>query len=73
MTVLFSTVGALPGGLGFAEVSLGAVLSGYGMSVPSIAATVVLYRVGEMWIPLTAGLVALRFGGAGGGRRGDVR
>ncbi|MES4792845.1 MAG: hypothetical protein C4321_07500, partial [Chloroflexota bacterium] len=40
MTVLFSTVGALPGGLGFAEVSLGAVLSGYGLSVASIAAMV---------------------------------
>ncbi len=72
MTVLFSTVGALPGGLGFAEVSLGAVLSGYGMSVPSIAATVVLYRVGEMWIPLAAGLVALRLGGDRIGSRGDV-
>ncbi len=60
MTVLFSTVGVLPGGLGFAEASLGAMLRSYGVSLPGTAATVVLFRIGEAWIPLVAGLLALR-------------
>lgn len=66
MTVLFSTVGILPGGLGFAEASLGAMLRSYGVSVPVTTAAVVLYRVGEAWIPLAAGLAALRLLGRGG-------
>lgn len=62
MTVLFSTVGVLPGGLGFAEASLGVLLRGYGVTVPVTAAAVVLYRIGEAWIPLAAGMAALRMG-----------
>ncbi|WBL36787.1 lysylphosphatidylglycerol synthase transmembrane domain-containing protein [Tepidiforma flava] len=63
MTVLFSTVGVLPGGLGFAEASLGAMLRSYGVSLPGTAAAVVLFRIGEAWIPLAAGLAALRLSG----------
>lgn len=60
MTVLFSTVGVLPSGLGAAEASLGAVLLSYGLELPTVAAAVVLYRLGEAWLPLGLGLVAWR-------------
>lgn len=66
MTVLFSTVSVLPAGLGTAEASLGALLHSYGVEAPMAATAVVLYRIGEAWIPLAAGLVALRLLRRGG-------
>jgi uncharacterized protein (TIRG00374 family) len=59
VSTLFAIVGVLPSGLGFAEVSLGAVLVSYG--VPAATATVVVLvdRLLEMWLPLLVGFVAL--------------
>jgi uncharacterized protein (TIRG00374 family) len=52
---LFGIVGFLPGGLGFVEVSLGAVFVGYGVSGATAAAAVVLFRVFELWLPVVIG------------------
>jgi len=65
VTGVFGIVGFLPGGLGFVEVSMSAVLIGFG--VPSVAAAsgVILYRVFELWLPIALGTSLahrLRFG-----------
>lgn len=52
---LFSIIGFLPGGLGFVEVSLGAVFVGFGVSGATAAAAVVLFRVFELWLPVVIG------------------
>jgi len=52
---LFGIVGFLPGGLGFVEVSLSAVLIGFGASGVTAAATVMLYRLFELWLPVVIG------------------
>jgi hypothetical protein len=65
VSVLFAIVGFLPGGLGFVEASLGAVLVSFGSPVAEATATVALYRIGELWLPLALGAVAARLKGAG--------
>ncbi len=55
VSVLFTIVGILPGGVGFVEVSMGALLVSFGMTAGAAAATVVLYRVLELWLPLLVG------------------
>ncbi len=57
VSVLFTIVGIFPGGLGFVEVSLGAVLSSFGATTAKAAAAVVLYRLFEMWIPAAIGAI----------------
>ncbi len=57
VSVLFSIVGFLPGGLGFVEVSLGAVLVSTGIAAPTAAAAVALYRLFELWLPVGLGAV----------------
>ena len=52
---LFGIVGFLPGGIGFVEVSLSAVLVGFGTPGITAAATVVLYRAFEWWLPVAIG------------------
>jgi uncharacterized protein (TIRG00374 family) len=52
---LFGIVGFLPGGIGFVEVSLSAVLVGFGTAGVTAAATVVLYRLFEWWLPVAIG------------------
>jgi uncharacterized protein (TIRG00374 family) len=52
---LFGVVGLLPGGLGFVEVSLGAVFVGFGVHGATAAAAVVLVRVFELWLPVLIG------------------
>lgn len=52
---LFGVVGLLPGGLGFVEVSLGAVLVGFGARGATAAAAVVLVRIFELWLPVLIG------------------
>ena len=52
---LFGIIGFLPGGLGFVEVSLSAVLVGFGTAGTTAAAAVVLFRVFELWIPVVVG------------------
>jgi uncharacterized protein (TIRG00374 family) len=58
VSTLFSIVGVLPAGLGFAEASLGAVLVSYSVSGPVAAAVVIAQRTFEVWIPLAAGALA---------------
>lgn len=52
---LFGIVGFLPGGLGFVEVSLSAVLVRFGTAGVTAASAVMLYRVFEWWIPVAVG------------------
>jgi uncharacterized protein (TIRG00374 family) len=52
---LFGIVGFLPGGIGFVEVSLSAVLVGFGTVGVTAAATVILYRLFEWWLPVAVG------------------
>ena len=52
---LFSIIGFLPGGLGFVEVSLGAVFVGFGVPGATAAAAVVVFRVFELWLPVVVG------------------
>jgi len=58
VSTLFSIVGVLPAGLGFAEASLGAVLVSYSVAGPVAAAVVIAQRTFEVWIPLAAGALA---------------
>jgi uncharacterized protein (TIRG00374 family) len=55
VTVLFTIVGFLPSGVGFVEVSLGAVLVSFGADGPQAAAVVVLYRIFQLWLPVVVG------------------
>jgi uncharacterized protein (TIRG00374 family) len=52
---LFGIIGFLPGGLGFVEVSLSAVLVGFGISGATATAGVLLFRVFELWLPVVVG------------------
>ncbi|MEO6629918.1 MAG: phosphatidylglycerol lysyltransferase domain-containing protein, partial [Aquihabitans sp.] len=58
VSALFGIIGFLPGGLGFVEVSLGAVLIRSGVRADQAAAAIVLYRIGEFWLPVGAGVLA---------------
>lgn len=58
VSVLFTIVGFLPGGIGFAEAGLGGVLVSSGLDGPTAAAAVVMYRVLELWFPMAIGAVA---------------
>jgi uncharacterized protein (TIRG00374 family) len=55
---LFGIVGFVPGGFGFVEISLGAVLTASGLPVATATAAVVLYRLAEFWLPVAVGSVA---------------
>lgn len=58
VSVLFTIVGFLPGGLGFVDVGLGALLVSNGLTNATAAAAVVLYRVCELWLPFAIGAAA---------------
>lgn len=58
ISTLFGIVGVVPGGVGFVEVSLGAVLATFGVPVATAAAVVLLFRLFEFWLPLAVGAVA---------------
>jgi uncharacterized protein (TIRG00374 family) len=58
LTLMASLVGPLPGGLGVADASLGALLVANGVSAPQAAAAVVAFRLFDLWLPLLAGAVA---------------
>jgi uncharacterized membrane protein YbhN (UPF0104 family) len=60
ISVLFSIVGVLPAGIGFAEASLGAVLVSFDVPGATAAVVVLSYRVFETWLPLVVGLVLAR-------------
>ena len=55
-----SIVGVLPGGLGFAEVSMGASLHAFGVDAGHALAAIAVYRLFDLWLPLTIGLASLR-------------
>lgn len=57
VSMLFALVSFLPGGLGFAEASLAAVLVSFGVPTPIAAAIAVTDRVAETWIPSAVGLL----------------
>ena len=68
VTVLFTIVGFLPSGVGFVEVSLGAVLISFGSEGPRAAAAVVVYRIFQLWLPVIVGaLFSARLRRAAGG------
>lgn len=58
ISVLFGIVGVLPGGLGFAEVGVVAVLVSSGLPAGPAAAAAVVFRVWEFWLPLAVGAAA---------------
>ncbi len=62
LATTFSIIGFLPGGLVFAEVSLGATMHGFGVDGGHAVAVIALYRLFDLWIPLIAGAVTLRTG-----------
>ena len=56
----FSIVGLLPGGLGFAEISMGASLHAFGVDAGHALAAIAVYRLFDLWLPLAIGLGSLR-------------
>ena len=65
LTLMVALVGPIPGGIGIADASLGALLVANGVSGPSAAAAVVAFRLLDLWLPLLVGAAA----GAGQYRR----
>ena len=61
ISVLFSVVGFMPAGIGFAEASLGAVIVSFDVPVAVAAVAVIAYRIFETWLPLVVGLLATRW------------
>lgn len=55
LSVLFSIVGVLPAGIGFAEASLGATFTAYGVPGATAAVAVITYRLFEVWVPFAVG------------------
>lgn len=55
LTLMAALVGPLPGGIGVADASLGALLVANGVSAPMAAAAVVAFRLLDLWLPLLAG------------------
>ncbi len=60
MGVLFSIVGFLPAGVGFAEAGIAVALGSFGYAAVEIALVVIAYRLFEVWIPFLAGAISLR-------------
>ena len=58
LTLMVALVGPLPGGIGIADASLGALLVANGVSGPSAAAAVVAFRLLDLWLPLLVGAAA---------------
>jgi uncharacterized protein (TIRG00374 family) len=58
ISVLFSIVGVLPAGIGFAEASLATVFTSFGVPGSVAAVAVITYRLFEVWIPFAIGAFA---------------
>jgi uncharacterized protein (TIRG00374 family) len=58
LTLMVALVGPLPGGIGIADASLGALLVANGVPAPSAAAAVIAFRVLDLWLPLLVGALA---------------
>jgi uncharacterized membrane protein YbhN (UPF0104 family) len=57
LTIMAALVGPLPGGIGVADASLGALLVANGVSGPAAAGAVIAFRLLDLWIPLFVGAV----------------
>jgi uncharacterized protein (TIRG00374 family) len=57
LTLMAALVGPLPGGIGVADASLGALLVANGVPGPSAAAAVIAFRLLDLWIPLFVGAI----------------
>jgi uncharacterized membrane protein YbhN (UPF0104 family) len=55
LTLMAAMIGPLPGGIGVAEASLGALLVARGVPAPTAAAAVIAFRLLDLWLPLLAG------------------
>ena len=53
-----SLVGPIPGGVGVADASLGALLVANGVAGPTAAAAVLAFRLLDLWLPLLVGAAA---------------
>ena len=60
IATMFGIVGVLPAGIGFAEVSMAASLTSFHVSAGHAAAAVGVFRLLELWLPITIGAFALR-------------
>jgi uncharacterized membrane protein YbhN (UPF0104 family) len=58
LTIMASLVGPLPGGIGVADASLGALLVANGVPAAAAAGAVIAFRLLDLWIPLLVGAVA---------------
>jgi uncharacterized membrane protein YbhN (UPF0104 family) len=58
LTIMAALVGPLPGGIGVADASLGALLIANGVPAPAAAGAVIAFRLLDLWIPLLVGAVA---------------
>jgi uncharacterized membrane protein YbhN (UPF0104 family) len=58
LTIMAALIGPLPGGIGVADASLGALLIANGVSGPAAAGAVIAFRLLDLWLPLFVGAVA---------------
>ena len=58
LTIMAALVGPLPGGIGVADASLGALLVANGVAAPAAAGAVIAFRLLDLWLPLFVGAVA---------------
>ena len=58
LTLMAALVGPIPGGIGIADASLGALLVANGVPGPSAAAAVIAFRLLDLWLPLLVGAAA---------------
>jgi uncharacterized protein (TIRG00374 family) len=58
LTIMAALVGPLPGGIGVADASLGALLIANGVPAPAAAGAVIAFRLLDLWIPLFVGATA---------------
>ena len=56
LSTLFGIIGFLPSGIGFVEVSALAVLVDSGVPPARAGAAIALFRLGQLWIPILAGI-----------------
>jgi uncharacterized membrane protein YbhN (UPF0104 family) len=58
LTIMAALLGPLPGGIGVADASLGALLIANGVAGPAAAGAVIAFRLLDLWLPLFVGAVA---------------
>ena len=58
LTIMAALIGPLPGGIGVADASLGALLVANGVPVAAATGAVIAFRLLDLWLPLFVGAVA---------------